>query len=64
MRVSSMRNVSRCGSQRVATRSGGRAWELRGVMRVEDRRGYLLADTVCELGRNGRVRDFAFLRSD
>jgi hypothetical protein len=38
-------------------------WELRGVMRVEDRRGYLLADTVCELGRNGRVQDFAFLRS-
>jgi flagellar motility protein MotE (MotC chaperone) len=38
-------------------------WELRGVMRVEDRRGYLLADTVCELDRRGRVQDFAFLRS-
>jgi hypothetical protein len=37
-------------------------WELRGVMRVEDRRGYLLADTVCELDEDGEVRRFAFVR--
>jgi hypothetical protein len=37
-------------------------WELRGVMQVEDRRGYLLADTVCELDRNGRVERFVFMR--
>ena len=37
-------------------------WELRGVMRVEDRRGALLADTVCELDEDGEVLYFAFVR--
>lgn len=36
--------------------------ELRGVMRMQDRRGFLLVDTVCELDRDGEVIDFALLR--
>lgn len=37
-------------------------WELRGRMRLEDRRGYLLADTVCEIDADNEVRNFIFLR--
>ena len=37
-------------------------WELRGRMRLEDRRGYVLVDTICEVGADGRALDFRFLR--
>jgi hypothetical protein len=37
-------------------------WELRGVMRVEDWRGSVLAATVCELDGRGEVRYFGFVR--
>lgn len=40
----------------------GRTLELRGYMRVEDRRGYLVVDTVCEIDADGEAVDFAFLR--
>ena len=40
----------------------GRISELRGVMRVEDRRGYLILDSVCEVDSYGDVRSFTFLR--
>lgn len=36
--------------------------ELRGVMRMDDRRGYLLVDTVCELDDDGIVMNFEMLR--
>jgi hypothetical protein len=36
--------------------------ELRGVMRMDDRRGYVLVDTICELDDDGTVLDFAMLR--
>lgn len=36
--------------------------ELRGVMRMDDRRGYVLVDTICELDHDGIVLDFAMLR--
>jgi hypothetical protein len=36
--------------------------ELRGVMRLEDRRGYRVVDTVCEIDANGEAISFAFLR--
>lgn len=37
-------------------------WELRGRMRVHDRRGYSQINTVCDVRRNGDVTDFDFLR--
>lgn len=37
-------------------------WEIRGRMRLEDRRGYLIVDSVCEVDSNSEVRHFAFLR--
>jgi hypothetical protein len=40
----------------------GRDLELRGRMRLEDRRGYLLVDTVCEVDTDGEARRFVFLR--
>jgi hypothetical protein len=40
----------------------GRSLELRGYMRVEDRRGYLVVDTVCEVDADGEALNFAFLR--
>ena len=40
----------------------GRISELRGVMRVEDRRGYLILDSVCRVDADGDVRSFTFLR--
>ena len=36
--------------------------ELRGLMRMDDRRGYLLVDTVCELDEDGSVLHFELLR--
>lgn len=36
--------------------------ELRGLMRMDDRRGYLLVDTICELDDDGRVMHFEMLR--
>jgi len=36
--------------------------ELRGLMRMDDRRGYLLVDTVCELDDAGMVLHFEMLR--
>jgi hypothetical protein len=38
-------------------------WELRGRMRLQDRRGYLLLDTVCEVDADGEAQRFVFLRS-
>lgn len=40
----------------------GDAWELRGRVRLEDRSGYFLVDTICELDAWGEARDFIFLR--
>jgi Ni/Co efflux regulator RcnB len=37
-------------------------WQLRGRMRLHDRRGYSHVNTVCDLRRNGEVTDFDFLR--
>jgi len=37
-------------------------WELRGLMRLQDRRGYLVVDTVCEVDADGEVQRFALLR--
>lgn len=39
----------------------GRRMELRGLMRLEDRRGYMIVDTVCEVDAEGEARNFAFL---
>jgi len=39
-----------------------RTLQLRGAMRLEDRRGYVIVDTVCELDRDGEALNFAFLR--
>lgn len=36
--------------------------ELRGLMRMDDRRGYLLVDTICELDDAGAVMHFEMLR--
>jgi hypothetical protein len=36
--------------------------ELRGIMRLDDSRGYLLVDTICELDDDGRAVDFVILR--
>jgi hypothetical protein len=36
--------------------------ELRGVMRMDDRRGYVLVDTLCELDDDGLVINFEMLR--
>jgi hypothetical protein len=36
--------------------------ELRGLMRMDDRRGYLLVDTVCALDDAGAVEHFELLR--
>lgn len=40
----------------------GRISELRGVMRVEDRRGYMILDSVCRVDADGDVQSFTFLR--
>jgi len=40
----------------------GRRLELRGLMRLEDRRGYMIIDTVCEIDADGEAQRFAFLR--
>jgi colicin import membrane protein len=37
-------------------------WELRGRMRLQDRGGYRLVDTVCEVDDAGEVQRFALLR--
>jgi hypothetical protein len=37
-------------------------WELRGRVRLEDRRGYLLVNMVCEIGPNSEAMDVIFLR--
>jgi hypothetical protein len=37
-------------------------WELRGRMRLQDRRGFLIVDTVCEVDADGEAQHFAFLR--
>lgn len=36
--------------------------ELRGLMRMDDGRGYLLVDTVCQLDDDGMVLNFEMLR--
>lgn len=36
--------------------------ELRGLMRMDDRRGYMLVDTVCTLDASGAVEHFELLR--
>ena len=36
--------------------------EMRGVMRMDDREGYLSVDTVCQLDANGAVLRFDVLR--
>ena len=40
----------------------GRRLVLRGLMRLEDRRGYMIVDTVCEIDADGEAQRFAFLR--
>ncbi len=40
----------------------GSELELRGRMRLQDRRGYMLVDSVCEVGADGEAQRFAFLR--
>ena len=40
----------------------GRTLQVRGLMRVEDRRGYRILDTVCDVDADGDVERFAFLR--
>lgn len=40
----------------------GRTLQVRGLMRVEDRRGYRILDTVCDVDADGDVQRFAFLR--
>jgi len=40
----------------------GRTLQVRGLMRVEDRRGYRILDTVCDVDADGEVERFAFLR--
>ena len=35
---------------------GRNGWEMRGKMRLHDRRGYAYADSWCEVGRNGEAR--------
>ena len=47
------------GEPRVFNNEG---WELRGRMRLEDRRGYVTVNTVCEVDADGEVRHFALLR--
>jgi hypothetical protein len=37
-------------------------WVLRGRMRLQDRRGYRLVDTVCKVDDAGEVERFALLR--
>jgi chromosome segregation ATPase len=39
-----------------------RTGELRGLMRLEDRRGYRIIDSVCELDANGEAEYVTFLR--
>ena len=36
--------------------------QLRGAMRLEDRRGYVIVDTICEIDADGEALNFAFLR--
>lgn len=40
----------------------GRYLQVRGLMRIEDRRGYRILDTLCEVDREGDVQRFVFLR--
>lgn len=40
----------------------GRYLQVRGLMRIEDRRGYRILDTLCEVDRDGEVQRFVFLR--
>mgnify|MGYP000944155921 CR=1 FL=1 len=40
----------------------GRYLQVRGMMRVEDRRGYRILDTLCEVDAEGDVQRFVFLR--
>lgn len=40
----------------------GRYLQVRGMMRVEDRRGYRILDTLCEVDGEGDVQRFVFLR--
>lgn len=35
---------------------GRYGWEMRGKMRLHDRKGYAYVDTTCEVGRGGDVR--------
>lgn len=46
----------------VAPRWFEREREMHGLMRMEDRRGYVLVDTVCTLAASGAVRRFDLLR--
>ena len=41
---------------------GRRGPEMRGRMRLHDRKGYSYTDTVCELRRGGDAADFDFVR--
>lgn len=40
----------------------GRYLQVRGLMRIEDRRGYRVLDTLCEVDADGDVQRFVFLR--
>jgi len=35
---------------------GRYGWEMRGKMRLHDRKGYAYVDTICDVGRGGDVR--------
>lgn len=35
---------------------GRYGWEMRGKMRLHDRKGYSYVDTYCDVGRNGNVK--------
>ena len=41
--------------------AGPRGWEMRGQLRLHDRKGYHYTGSICEWGR-GQVEDFAFTR--
>ncbi len=45
-----------------APRYDERRRDLRGRMRMDDRRGYLTVDTICQLDANGAVLRFEVLR--
>lgn len=52
-------NAAYDGEPRLYQRRG---WELRGRMRLENGRGYLLVDTVCEVDDTGQVKHFSLFR--